>query len=67
MKDYSCYTVLEAASREIIEHFVDHIKQSDSEIIKKRLQALVTSDYRSSFTDIAAQFNSVIGTRTSAD
>lgn len=68
MKDYSHYSVIEACYTEICSEFINIIKQLDATVAQKRLHVLCNSeDPNKTFIDIAARFNSLAGTKTSAD
>jgi hypothetical protein len=69
MKDYSAYTVMDAATEELMAAFCDGIKILDKEIIRKRLVCIYNSSSynQRDFYAIIARFNSLVSHKTSAD
>jgi hypothetical protein len=68
MTDYSLFSVEEAVNSEICKQFVEAIKRMDDSLARQRMKVLVQNFGRNTpFIDIAARFNSLLDSKTSAD
>ena len=68
MKDYTYISILEAATTEMTADFVAAIKTLDSTVAANRIFTLLMSNgHDKNFLNIAGQFNSLVGCKTSGD
>ncbi len=68
MKNYSFHNILEAAQEETSINFISAIKCMDTKVAELRLSAILKSNVSDAdFLSVAAQFISLINTKTSVD